>query len=202
MSKPVEFVIEDGKTYAIGSKGDRYEIRLESRDQEAFCECAGFKWINTDVRRDARPHRAMQDCRHLAAARERATTAWVRPRYRLYHPASGSVFADKFQSEEAMEYLLDPAKTVIPVPTIGIQVQKFDEVTNDWKVERTVDVVAEPKAAPRAARKKDPPPEPQEEGPKEKKWYCRSCEAISPASQWLDDKCPACGQLYDYKGRG
>ncbi len=210
MIAPVEFVKECETIYAIGSKGDRYEIRLESPGVEAFCACDGFKWQNTDVRRDSRPNRAIVDCRHLSAARERATNAWVRPRFRLYHPPSESVLADKFQSIEAMAYLLDPATTVITFPLVEVEIQRFDESKNAWIVLRMAGATPidasneEAKSVARAPRrsKKEPPPEPpKEEGPKIQEYYCRSCEAITPASEWIEDRCPKCSRPYDYKGQ-
>jgi hypothetical protein len=234
----IPFAIENGKLYAIGSKGDKYEIRLESPDgQEAFCACEGFKWSNTDARRDARPHRAIHDCRHLQAARERANAVHVSPRFRLYHQPSNRVLADKFRSIESFGALIDPALTPLSFPPHEMEIQRFDESKQEWVFVRMTGepppvveihdpqkggipvwddkpdyysepmmlVHREPKetAAPRKSRKKEPPPEPpKEEGPKNQEFYCRSCESISPAVKWIDDKCPACGRDYEYKGSG
>ena len=216
MTLPVQFVLENDTLYAIGSKGDKYEILLESHDREAFCACEGFKWSNTDAKRDTRPHRAVQDCRHLQTARERANAAHVSPRFRLYHPPSQTVCADKFRSIESMEFLLNPATTPIAFSLSAIEIQRFDEAKQEWIfvrlagesltncVEMTPMVDKEASASeppPRKSRKKEPPPDP----PKEERppsFYCRSCENISPAIEWIEDRCPKCQRTYDYKGTG
>jgi hypothetical protein len=204
MSEPVQFITEGDTIYALSSDGHtRYQFTLEAEGREQFCECAGFKWSNTEEKRHSR-NGAVKDCRHLTAARERAMSASVSPRFRLYHPPSDTVLADKFTSIEAMAYLLDPATSPFSYRREEIEIQKWDGEKSAWRVLPSepppVAVMPEPvKEAKARKSKKEPPPAPVKvEEPHEPRAICLSCEYIGPEREWLpEDKCPKCGDLYD-----
>lgn len=179
MSDPVNFITEDNTIYALSSDGHtHYQFTLEAEGREQFCECQGFKWSNTESKRQAR-NGEIKDCKHLASARELAHGNL--PRFRLRHGASNTILADNFTSVETMvSMLVEPSPFDYPLSSIRVERCVQTDGGPSWELVRmaTSNVVAMP-------------------APKVEQWYCKGCESITDSILWIDDKCPRCQQPYD-----